>query len=143
MAEEQKSEHPHAHEKKRPDFVGYFKSWRRIDWIALAALMIFVVIVATATYWPKAGCEVARAGYKCEPAKDVMIENCVFWGDWSCEHCEPKNWQTCGHESLPQIEWYIGNLCEIHNSYHPDKFDCSNLKLACNQATGEATCPLG
>ena len=138
MPEEHKTEH-HEHkthpEKKRFDVIGYFKSWRRIDWIALAVLVIFVILVAIPVYWPKGGCEVARPGYKCESAKNVMIENCDYWGNFSCD--------TSADVSLPQVEWYIKNLCNIHNQYHADKMDCSNLKHACNQATGESTCPAG
>ncbi len=134
-------EHAHHEHKKKFDVVGYFKSWRRIDWIALAVLIVFVIIIAIPVNLPKNGCEVARAGYKCDSAKTVMIENCDFWGNYTCEHC--SDWKECSNPSLPEIEWYIGNLCNIHNQYHSDKLDCSNLKLACNQATGEATCPLG
>ena len=131
MAEETKPEH---HEKKKLDIAGYFKSWRKKDWIALAVLIIFVVMLALPSYLPKNGCEVARPNYKCESAKNVIIENCVFWGKWSCD--------TTADESLTQVEWYIGNLCGIHNKYNSDKLDCSNLKLACNQATGNAICPV-
>jgi hypothetical protein len=97
--------------------------------------------VSVPVYLPKAGCEVARPDYKCASAKDVMIENCMFWGNYTCEHC--TDWRTCSNPSLQEMEWYIGNLCNIHNRYNPDQFDCSNLRLACNQATGNATCPLG
>lgn len=140
MPEEHKPEH---HEKKKFDVAGYFKKWRRIDWIALAILIIFVVVVALPVYLPKNGCEIARPGYKCDSAKNVMIENCVFWGESSCEHCEKQDWNKCVNISLPNIEWYIDNLCEIHNKYNADKLDCSNLKLTCNQVTGNVTCPVG
>jgi len=143
MTEEHKPEHHHAHEKKKFDVVGYFKSWRRVDWIALAVLIVIVILFAIPVYSPKGGCEVARPEYKCETAKNVMIENCIYWGNWSCEHCDAKEWQSCSHPSLPDVEWYISNLCSIHNQYHSDKLDCSNLKLACNQATGNTTCPVG
>jgi hypothetical protein len=125
--------------RKKFDVLGYFKRWRRIDWIALSVLIILIILVSIPVYLPKDSCEIARPGYVCESAKNVMIENCVFWGEYGCESCQ--DWKVCAHPSLPQIEWYIGNLCEIHNRYHAEKFDCSNLKLACNQATGTATCP--
>ncbi|MBU5557481.1 MAG: hypothetical protein QW751_00145 [Candidatus Aenigmatarchaeota archaeon] len=135
MTDEDKPELPHEPATKKFDVATYFKSWRRIDWIALAVLIIFVILVSIPVYLPKGGCEVARPGYKCESAKNVLIEHCNYWGNWSCD--------TSADVSLPQVEWYIGNLCKIHNQYHSDKLDCSNLKLACNQATQNTTCPLG
>ncbi len=95
------------------------------DKIAIIALIIFVVIFSLPVYLPKGGCEIARPGYKCESAKDVMIENCEYWGQYGCDSSKDS--------SLPQIEWYIENLCGIHNDYHNAGLDCSNLKIACNQ----------
>ncbi|MFQ6009882.1 MAG: hypothetical protein ACE5J7_02060 [Candidatus Aenigmatarchaeota archaeon] len=106
----------------------------RFDKIAVAALVIFVILVSIPVYTDKAGCEVARPGYKCASAKEVMVEHCEYWGNWTCD--------SNAHISLPQVEWYIDNLCDIHNRYHSNRFDCANLKLACNQATGEQTCPV-
>ncbi|MEM5804527.1 MAG: hypothetical protein QXU82_01630 [Candidatus Aenigmatarchaeota archaeon] len=104
----------------------------RFDIAAIAALVIFVILVSIPVYTDKQGCEVARPGYKCASAKDVMIEHCNYWAKWNCD--------TSADNSLPQVEWYIGNLCNIHNRYHADKLDCSNLKLACNQAAGKTVC---
>jgi len=104
----------------------------RFDVIAIAALVIFVILVSIPVYTDKQGCEVARPEYKCASAKDVMIENCNYWGKWNCD--------TNADNSLPQVEWYIKNLCGIHNKYHPDKLECGNLKAACNQVTGKTVC---
>jgi len=133
---------PDGIERKRFDPVAYFRSWRRKDWLALAALVIVVAVLAVPVYMPKNGCEVARAAYKCLPAKTVMAENCNYWGNWSCPHCE-KDSSSCPDASLPQVEWYISGLCNVHNQLHADdQLDCTNLKAACNQATGQQTCGL-
>lgn len=106
----------------------------RKDYIAIAVLIIVVLLAAMPIYFkPNPDCEIARPGYKCESAKNVMIEHCSYWGEFKCD--------TSADNSLPQVEWYIGNLCEIHNQHHADTFDCSNLMRACNQATGAQTCP--
>jgi len=103
----------------------------KTDIIAVTALVIFVFLMAMPIYFPATDCEVARPGYKCETAKNVMIEHCEYWGEFDCD--------TTADNSLPQVEWYIENLCEIANRHEP--LDCANLKLACNQVTGEETCP--
>jgi len=107
----------------------------KIDMISILALIIFITLVSIPVYTPKGECEVARPAYKCASLKDVMIENCVYWGNYSCN--------TNADVSLPQIEWYIGNLCKLQNQYHNSGLDCSNLKLACNQITKNQTCPIG
>lgn len=122
-------------EGKKLDVIGYIKSWKRSDWVAIAILVIFVIVMAIPIYSSKGGCEVARPNYKCETAKNVLIENCDYWGNFSCD--------SSADVSLPQIEWYIGNLCKIHNRYHSDMLDCSNLKAACNSVTGRSVCPIG
>ena len=106
----------------------------RLDKVALLILVIFVVLASIPIYADKAGCEVARPGYKCLTAKEVMVEHCDHWGKWDCN--------SAADISLPQVEWYIDNLCSIHNQYHDDKLECANLKLACNQAAGKETCPI-
>jgi hypothetical protein len=107
----------------------------RKDWLGIAILVIVVVLLAIPVYYrPNPDCEVARPAFKCETAKNVMIEHCGYWGKYKCD--------TAADNSLPQVEWYIKNLCGIHNKYHADQLDCSNLKHACNQATGETTCPI-
>ncbi len=116
-------------EKKKKIKFPKLKKW---DIISVIALIIFVILMAIPLYVSKGECEVARAGYKCESAKNVMIENCIYWGKYNCD--------TESDVSLPQIEWYIGNLCDIHNQYHNAGLDCANLKLACNQITGNITC---
>ena len=95
------------------------------DKIAIIALIVFVIIFSIPVFIPKGDCEVARPGYKCESAKNVMIENCEYWGRFGCDSSKDV--------SLPQIEWYIGNLCDIHNQYHNAGLNCANLKSACNQ----------
>jgi hypothetical protein len=96
----------------------------RNDKIAIIALIIFVVLLSIPTFLRQG---VARPGFEIADEKDVMIENCVYWGQYSCD--------TSSDISLTQIEWYIKGLCEIQN------LECSNLKLACNQVTGNQTCP--
>jgi hypothetical protein len=106
---------------------------KKTDIVGLAVLVAFVALMAMMVYAPKDSCEVARPNYQCASLKDVMIENCGYWGKYGCE--------TSADISLPDIEWYIGNLCQLQNSYHSTGLDCSNLKQACNQITGNLTCP--
>jgi len=107
----------------------------RKDWIGIAVLVIVVALLAIPVYYrPNPNCEVARPDYKCETALNVMKEHCAYWGKFNCD--------STADNSLPQVEWYIQNLCDIQNNYHTDKLDCSNLKHACNEATGETTCPI-
>jgi len=121
--------------KKRFNLLAYFKGWHRKDWLALALLVVVVVIFAIPAYISKNGCEIARPGYECLPAKTVMAEHCEYWGNFSCDSSKDN--------SLPQVEWYIGNLCTIHNRLHPsDSIDCTNLLRACNAAAGKQVCPL-
>jgi len=112
----------------------------KLDILGIVLLVIFIIIVSIPVYIPKDGCEVARPGYECESAKNVIIENCRVWGEFNCEHCEKNDWESCIDSSVPSIEWYIGSLCDVHNQHHSDKLDCSNLKLACNTAVGEDVC---
>lgn len=130
MAEEHKKE---MH-KPRLAFISSIKL-RKIDVLAIIALIIFVIVVTIPGYAPKDNCEVARPDYTCASLKDVMIENCNYWGKYSCD--------TSADVSLPQIEWYILNLCKLQNQYHNTGLDCSDLKSACNQITGNQTCPTG
>jgi len=106
------------------DFKFEMPKFTKRDWTALAVLLVAVVLLAIPIYADKKGCEVARAAFKCEPAKIVMTENCQLWNKYS--------YDTSKDISLVQVEWYIGNLCTIHNRYHSDKLDCSNLKAACD-----------
>ena len=69
---------------------------------------------------------------ECASAREVMIENCNYWGQFSCD--------TTKDVSLPQIEWYIENMCKFSSKKY--NLDCSNLQLACNQITGSQTCPV-
>ena len=105
------------------------------DIVGIAALIIFLVLVSIPTFLPKDSCEVARPANKCATFEDVMIENCNYWGEYDCD--------TSADASLVQIEWYIGNLCNLQNQYHSTGLDCSTLQIACNQITGEQTCPVG
>jgi hypothetical protein len=106
----------------------------RWDVIAVVILILFVIVVTIPNYVSKDDCEVARPAYKCASFKDVMIENCVYWGNYSCN--------TQSDVSLPQIEWYIDNMCNLQNQYHNSGLDCSSLKGACNQIVGNQTCPI-
>ena len=108
----------------------------RRDWAALIVLIVVVAILAIPQYADKGGCEVARPEYKCESAKLVITENCQLWEKYSCD--------TTKDNSLPQVEWYIGKLCDIHNRLHgDDKLDCSNLKSTCDSLTGLNKCSVG
>lgn len=102
------------------------------DKISLAIVLIFVILMAIPVYKDKNGCEVARPGYTCESAKDVMIEHCEYWAKYNCD--------TNADVSLPQVEWYIENLCEIHNDNHNAGLDCTNLKTSCNIISGQSLC---
>jgi hypothetical protein len=107
----------------------------RVDIISIVILIIFLILVFIPSYVSKGDCEVARPAYKCASLKNVMIENCIYWGKYNCN--------TTADVSLPQIEWYIGNLCELQNKYHNSGLDCSNLKQTCNQIVENKTCPVG
>jgi hypothetical protein len=102
------------------------------DVAAIIILIIFIIVVSIPTWFPQGDCEVARAAYKCDTFEIVMIENCNYWGTFDCD--------TDADVSLEQIEWYIGNLCEMQNKYHNTGLECSNLKRACNQVVGEEVC---
>ena len=135
MEEEKKHEEhkEHAvHEEHKKSKLPFKLKLNKWDIISLFVLIIFVAIMAYLAFIPKDGCEVARPGYKCASLEDVMIENCVYWGTFDCD--------TQADVSLTQIEWYIGNLCNLQNKYHSTGLDCSNLQAACNQITGKQTC---
>jgi len=132
MEEEHKVEKKEEPKKRRFPFK---IKLTRMDIIAIIVLIIIVIFVTIPTYLPKGECEVARPNYECASFKEVMIENCNYWGEYECN--------TDADVSLPQIEWYIENLCELQNKYHNTGLDCSNLKSACNKITGSQTCPIG
>jgi hypothetical protein len=136
MAEENKEEkhEEHKKDKSRLAFLANIKL-TRTDVIAIIALIIFIIVVTIPDYIPKDNCEVARPNYQCASLKDVMIENCNYWGKYSCD--------TNADVSLPQMEWYILNLCKLQNQYHSTGLDCSDLKSACNKIIGNQTCPVG
>lgn len=131
MTEEVKEQHEKKEEHKKRIQLKLTKR----DFVAVIVLIIFVVLVTIPNFVSKDDCEVARPAYKCESFKNVMIENCVYWGNYSCN--------TLSDVSLTQIEWYIQNLCNLQNQYHNSGLDCSNLKLACNQIVNNQTCPIG
>lgn len=126
MSEEQKTEKP----KRKLPLNLKMSKW---DKISIMILIVFVVLVVLPTLTPKGDCEVARPGYECASVKDVMIENCQYWGEYDCD--------TSADVSLPQIEWYIENLCNLQNQYHDTDLDCSNLKMACNEISASLVCP--
>lgn len=129
MAEEHKNEEKKEPEKEKRKFPKLTKK----DIISVIALIIFLILVSIPVYSPKGECEIARPAYKCASIKNVMIENCVYWGNYSCN--------TNADVSLTQVEWYIKNLCDMQNKYHQTGLDCSNLKSACNKIIGNQTCP--
>ncbi len=100
-----------------------FPKLTKADYAAVAALIIFVSFFAYIANKDKGDCEIAQAGYKCESIKNVLVENCNYWGNFSCDSAKDV--------SLPQIEWYIGNLCNLGKDKY--KFtDCADLKNVCN-----------
>jgi hypothetical protein len=137
MAEEHKEDKHEEHKKESGSRVAFLSRIKltRTDILAIIALIIFIILVTIPQYISKDNCEVARPNYKCASLKDVMIENCNYWGKYECD--------TNADVSLPQIEWYILNLCKLQNQYHGTGLDCSDLKSACNKITGSQTCPTG
>ncbi|MFH1473923.1 MAG: hypothetical protein ABIE55_03445 [Candidatus Aenigmatarchaeota archaeon] len=121
----------HKHEKPKKKFSLNLKM-SKWDKISIMILLVFVILVTLPTLVPKDGCEVARAGYKCASLEEVMVEHCEFWGEYDCV--------TEADVSLEQVEWYIGNLCNLQNQEHNTGLDCSNLKSACNQISGSIVC---
>jgi hypothetical protein len=126
MEEEQKTEKTN----RKFSFNLKMSKW---DKISIMILLVFVILVILPTLTPKDNCEVARPGYECASLKDVMIENCNYWGEYDCD--------TQADVSLEQIEWYIGNLCNLQNQYHGTDMDCSNLKRSCNEISASLVCP--
>ncbi len=119
-------------EKKKRFSMPKLSKW---DIVSIIVLLVFLTLVTIPTYVNRENCEVARPNFKCATIKDVLIENCVYWGNYDCD--------TNADVSLPQVEWYIGNLCDLQNRYHNAGLECSNLKSACNAVTGSQTCPVG
>lgn len=124
----------HNVEGKRKIALPKFKT-SKVDIISIIILIIFLILVSIPSYISKDDCEVSRPNYKCASLKNVMIENCNYWGKYSCN--------TKSDVSLTQIEWYIENLCGLQNQYHNSGLECSNLKQACNQIVGSKVCPVG
>jgi len=124
-------EKPEEHKKRFKIPKISLKKW---DIVSIIALAIFLILVTIPVYSNRENCEVARPNFKCATIKDVMIENCNYWGKYDCN--------TGADASLPQIEWYIGNLCELQNKYHNANLECADLRSSCNQITGTQTCPL-
>ena len=109
-----------------------FPKLKKWDKIIIVIAIIFLILVAIPVHRSKEGCEVARPGYECASAKDVIIEHCKVWADYNCD--------TDADISLEQVEWYIENLCEIYNDRHKPDLPCANLKSACNQVSGQSLC---
>ncbi|MFZ3077132.1 MAG: hypothetical protein WA139_01640 [Candidatus Aenigmatarchaeota archaeon] len=102
------------------------------DLAAIAVLAGFIILMSALVYAPKNGCEVARAGGTCVPAKDVIVEDCNYWAKFGCDSAKDA--------SLPDIEFEIAGLCKIQNNLHGSGLDCSNLKAACNQMAQKQVC---
>ncbi len=97
-----------------------------------AVFLIFLFLASYPLHKPKNGCEIARPGYKCASSLDVLRENCEYWARYNCN--------TSADPSLPQVVWYIENLCRIANRYHNTNFDCSNPKLVCRSVLNTSVC---
>jgi hypothetical protein len=126
---EEKKEHKAENLKHR--FKPTVTKW---DALGIIILIIALSLLVLPQIVPKDNCEVARPDNKCATLKDVMIENCAYWGNYSCN--------TSSDVSLTQIEWYIGNLCKLQNQYHSEGMDCSRLKSSCNQISARLVCPV-
>lgn len=98
----------------------------------LATFIVFLILVSIPVYTDKHGCEVARPGYKCASAYEVIIENCKHFAKYNCN--------VSADISLAQVVWYIKNLCEIANKYHNYGFDCSDAKSICNTVLNYTAC---
>ena len=72
--EEHKGE-KHEEKKERRLRLPFKIKFNKSDIVAIAALLLFLVVVSIPAYVPKT-CEVARPNFKCASLKDVMIENC-------------------------------------------------------------------
>ncbi len=120
-----------AEEPKQKKLFGKIKIGRW-DILAIAALAVFIAVMAALIYAPKGNCEVARAGGTCAPAKDVLTEGCNYWAKFGCDSTKDA--------SLPDIEFEIQSLCKIQNNLHVTGLDCSDLKQACNQITQKSVC---
>ena len=135
MTEEKHHEHKTENQEKKEEHKKFSFKLSKWDIISIILLIIFVALVAIPVYTYNEDCEVARPNYKCDSIKNVMIENCVYWGNYNCD--------SNADLSLPDIEFYIGGLCELQNKHHNTGLDCSNLKSACNKISGNQLCPLG
>jgi hypothetical protein len=131
MPEEHKHE---SSEPKRPKTLPFNIKIGRNEVIVIIASVIVLAVMSIPPYLPLNDCEVARPAYKCASFQDVMKENCVYWGNFSCN--------TASDASLPDVEWYILNMCKLQNQYHGTGLDCANLKAACNRIVGNQTCPV-
>lgn len=103
--------------------------------LSVAILAVVVAVLITPAYLPKNGCEVARPNYECVTFVDVIKENCQFWGKYDCD--------SSADPSLPDLEWYTRNMCNLQNSNHVTGLDCSDLKSVCNEVVGGQICPTG
>lgn len=134
MAEEHHHEEKHEEKKETEKQKKRFPiKLTKKDIISIVALIIFLILVSIPVYTSRGENEIARPNYKYASIKNVMTENCVYWGKYNCN--------TNADNSLTQVEWYIKNLCDLQNKYHQTGLDCSNLKSACNEIVGNQTCP--
>ncbi len=104
------------------------------DIVIIVLFLTFLVLVTIPVYKDKHGCEVARPNYKCESAYNVLKENCIYWAKFNCN--------TSADPSLPQIVWYIKNLCEIANSHHDYGYPCDQPEKVCNMVLNKTVCPV-
>ncbi|NOZ81931.1 MAG: hypothetical protein GXO63_02155 [Candidatus Micrarchaeota archaeon] len=123
---------------------------------AVAGLVIFTFVLLLPSFLPKNGCEVARPGYKCASIEDVLKENCVYWEKYAClkdcrygskNECEkagcywePDRFICAADPSLPQVTWYIKNLCELYNQKHGTDYGCATPETACAIVLGREVC---
>ncbi len=125
---------------------------KKSDVAYILGAVLFVIVLGLPGLLPKNGCEVARPGYKCASAEEVIKENCRYFAGFSCDSncsgfggrygCEksgcvwvPELRECTSDISLPNVKWYISNLCEIAKSRHPG-IDCSDPVEVCKRIAG-------
>ena len=99
----------------------------------LTLYVLFVILCAYPLYANKHGCDVARPGYTCESAYNVIVENCRMLAKYNCN--------LSADPALPQLAWYTQNLCKIAKKNGEFDFpDCENVNKICNLALNASAC---